>query len=378
MICAMDANRRLVLLGATGTVGVQTLGLLARSRPGRPRLVALSAHRAGPALARLTAEHPGARSFLTSDPTQRAALLEFLAQGGYEVCLNAVVGAAGLRYSAAALAAGRSLALANKESLVCAGQLLAALAHRHGGAIVPVDSEHAALHQCLEGRDPASIRRLFLTASGGALRDLPTAALATATPAQALAHPNWDMGPRITVDSATMMNKAFEILEAVTLFGVAPEKVQVLIHRESIVHGMVEFEDGSVLAQMGPPDMAFPIHRALHWPQSAPAPLQGFSPQLWRALHFEEPDRARWPALALGYEAARRGGCAGATLNAADEVAVEAFLAGRIPFPRIVTLCGEALAAAPDRPLRELADAEAADAWARQFVAERLTPVRTS
>lgn len=371
----MDAERRLVLLGATGTVGVQTLGLLERSPgPARPRVAALSAHRSGAALERLAASHPRARRFLTGEPRERDALLALLAGGGYEVCLNAVVGAAGLPYSAAVLAAGRVLALANKESLVCAGELLAASARKTGAAIVPVDSEHAALQQCLEGRDPAAVRALYLTASGGALRDLDASRLDGVSPSQALAHPNWDMGPRITVDSATMMNKAFEILEAVHLFGVPAEKVRVLLHRESVAHGMVEFEDGSVLAQLGPPDMAFPIHRALHWPASAPAPLRGFDPRLWRALHFEEPDPARWPALALGYEAARRGGCAGAVLNAADEVAVEAFLAGRIPFPAIVRLCAEALAAVEDRPLAGLADALDADAWARAFVAERLSP----
>ena len=372
----MDADRRLVLLGATGTVGVQTLDLLARSVGTRPQLCALSAHRGQTALLRRCAEHPRARGFLTSDPAQHAALPEFLRRGDYEVCLNAVVGAAGLPFSAAVLAAGRTLALANKESLVCAGPLLVAEALRHGGTIFPVDSEHAALQQCLEGRDPSTVRTLFLTASGGALRDLPLNALAHVTPEQALAHPNWDMGPRITVDSATMMNKAFEILEAVTLFGVPPERVRVLLHRESIAHGMVEFEDGSVLAQLGPPDMAFPIHRALHWPGSQPAELRGFDPRLWRALHFEEPDPARWPALALGYDAARRGGCAGAVLNAADEVAVGAFLEGRLPFLEIVRLCRAALDAFPDRALHTLADAEAADAWARAFVAERLSPLR--
>lgn len=372
----MDADRRLVLLGATGTVGVQTLELLARSSRPRPSVAALTAHRSRAALQELAAAHPGAQTFLTSDPAQHAALLAWLRAGDYELCLNAAVGAAGLPFSAAVLAAGRTLALANKESLVCAGPLLVAEARRHGGAIVPVDSEHAALQECLTGRELGSVRTLFLTASGGALRDLPLAALDDVTPQQALAHPTWDMGPRITVDSATMMNKAFEILEAVALFGVPPERVRVLLHRESVAHGMVEFEDGSVIAQLGPPDMAFPIHRALHWPASAAAPLRGFDPVLWRTLHFEEPDPARWPALALGYDAARRGGCAGAVLNAADEVAVEAFLAGRIPFPAIVRLCRAALEASPAFALDTLADAGRADAWARAFVAERLAPLR--
>ncbi len=372
----MDAGRRLVLLGATGTVGVQTLGLIERTAAPGIQVVALAAHRSGPALEGLAERHSAARRYLTADASQRAALLDLLRAGEYEVCLNAVVGAAGLPYSEAVLQAGRTLALANKESLVCAGAYLCELARQRGAAIVPVDSEHAAVHQCLEGRRPQDVRRVFLTASGGALRDLPLESLARVTSEQALAHPNWDMGPRITVDSATMMNKAFEIVEAVHLFGLAPEQVAVLLHRESVVHGMVEFQDGSVLAQMGPPDMAFPIHRALHWPGCAPAPLQGFRADLWRALHFAEPDSARYPALRLGWEAARRGGAAGAALNAADEAAVEAFLARRIAFPEIARLCAEALTAAPRSAIRSAADALEADRWAREFVAARLTPAR--
>lgn len=370
----MDARRRMVLLGATGTVGVQTLALLAKAGPGAPQPVLLSAHRSGAALEELARPHPGVRRLLSSDPAQREEILAFLRAGDYEVCLNAAVGAAGLPYSEAVLQAGRVLALANKESLVCAGSFLTELARARGGAIVPVDSEHAALHQCLEGRHAADVRRVFLTASGGALRDLPQAELERATPEQALAHPNWDMGPRITVDSATMMNKAFEIIEAVHLFGLRPEQVEVLLHRESVAHGMVEFRDGSLLAQLGPPDMALPIHRALHWPRCAPSPLQGFQPELWRALHFAQPEAERWPALALGHEAARRGGSAGAVLNAADEVAVAAFLERRIGFLDVVRLCAEALAAAPQDSVGSVDDALAADRWARDFVNSRLAP----
>ena len=370
----MGARRRMVLLGATGTVGLQTLALIEKARPGGLEAVLLSAHRSTASLQELASRHPAARACLTSDPPQRAHLLAFLRGGEYEVCLNAVVGSAGLPYSEAVLEAGRTLALANKESLVCAGDYLTALARSTGARIVPVDSEHAALHQCLEGRRSADVRRVFLTASGGALRDLPLTELAQATPEQALAHPNWDMGPRITVDSATMMNKAFEIIEAVHLFGLQPGQVEVLLHRESVVHGMVEFLDGSLLAQMGPPDMAFPIHRALHWPECAPAPLQGFRAELWRSLHFAAPDAERWPALALGLEAARRGGNAGAVLNGADDVAVEAFLARRIGFQDIVRLCAEALAAAPPAAVRGMNDALAADRWAREFVTSRLAP----
>ncbi len=372
----MDAGRRVVLLGATGTVGVQTLAHLRRCGPQAPRVAALAAHRSAAALRGLAEQHPQARVFLTSDPAQLEDLCAFLRGGDYEVCLNAVVGAAGLPFSAAVLEAGRTLALANKESLVCAGAWLTALARARGGALVPVDSEHAALHQCLEGRDLATVRRVSLTASGGAVRDLPLEALAQVTPEQALAHPNWDMGPRITVDSATMMNKAFEVLEAAHLFGLRPEQIEVLLHRESVVHGMVEFHDGSVLAQLGPPDMAMPIHRALSWPDTVAAPLQGFAPERWSQLSFARPDPRRYPALALGWEAVRRGGAAGAVLNAADEVAVEAFLAGRIPFPAIAQLCAEALADAPRGEIRGLEDALAADAQARAQLTARLVPAR--
>lgn len=360
-------RRRLVVLGATGTVGRQALELLARVHSPL-QVVALSAHRRRAGLQALEAGFPGARAFLTSEPGAQDDLLDFLRSGDYEVCLQAVVGAAGLRFSEAVLRAGRTLALANKESLVLAGALLKELAARHGATIVPVDSEHVAVHQCLAGRSPAEVRRIYLTASGGALRDVPLQELAGVTPRQALAHPNWDMGPRITVDSATMMNKALEILEAEHLFDVRARDVRVLLHRQSVVHSLVELVDGSVLAQMGPPDMAFAIHYALHYPERVPAPLQGFSAGLYAHLSFEEPDPRRYPALELGWRAAERGGAAGAVLNAADEVAVEAFLDGSLSFTDIPALCAETLDSMPDLPAGGVEDVLAADAWARRRV----------
>jgi len=370
----MAVERRLVLLGATGTVGVQALQLL-DGGAGDLRVVALAAHSRDAELAALAASYPGARTFLTSQEADREALRALLREGDYEVCLNAVVGAAGLPYSADVLGAGRALALANKESLVLAGGLLTGLAAQHGGAIVPVDSEHGAIHQCLRGERREDVRRLYLTASGGALRDLPDDALAAVTPEQALAHPNWDMGPRITVDSATMMNKAFEVIEAVQLFGIEADRVSVLVHRQSVVHSLVEFLDGSVLAQTGPPDMRFAIHYALHWPHRAAMPLAGFDPQLYAELTFEEPDLTRYPALQLGWEAARRGGAAGAALNAADEVAVEAFLVGAIPFPAIAETCAAVLDGTSADTPRDLDDVFAADRDARAR-ARALLPVR--
>ena len=371
----MAADRRLVILGATGTVGRRALELLAEL-PDAPRVVALAAHRDTAGLAEAAAAlHDGrVPTFLASVPSERDALLALLRDGdGYDVCLNAVVGAAGLPYSLAVAEAGRDLALANKESLVCAGPLLTAAMERNGGRVLPVDSEHAALQRLVGGRSRDELRRLVLTASGGALRDRPLSALAEVTPDEALAHPNWTMGPRITVDSATMMNKAFEVLEAVHLFGVSPDRVEVLLHRESVVHGLVEFRDGTLLAHLGPPDMGFPIQQALTWPEVPESPLVGFDPRLMTALHFEEVDPARWPALALGWEAARRGGYAGAVLNAADEVAVEAFLAGRIAFPAIAEVCATVLAETPPGRPSSLADLEAADRSARERAAALLS-----
>lgn len=365
----MSATRRLVLLGATGTVGLQALEIL-RQADSPLEVVALSSHTRSAELQELGPQD--ARRFRTSDPEQQEALLAFLRQGDYELCLNAVVGAAGLPFSAAVLASGRDLALANKESLVLAGDLLTRLAQDHGARILPVDSEHSAIHQCLPDGRTEAVRQVVLTASGGALRDLPLDQLGEVTPAQALAHPNWDMGPRITIDSATMMNKTFELLEACYLFRLAPEQVQVVVHRQSIVHSMVEFQDGSMLAQLGPPDMRFPIHYALHWPERVASPLQGFDLASFARLTFEEAEADRYPALALGYRAAALGGDAGAVLNAADEVAVAAFLEGSIVFLDITGLCAQALDHCCRGPVDSLDAVLEADRRSRDFVTQLL------
>ncbi|MHC4823492.1 MAG: 1-deoxy-D-xylulose-5-phosphate reductoisomerase [Planctomycetota bacterium] len=371
----MSSPRRLVILGATGTVGVQALQILQDSASPL-EVVALSCHSRAEQLSSAGPEQ--AKRFLTSLEEDHDALLAFLRDGEYEICLNAVVGAAGLPYTEAVLQAGRTLAVANKESLVMAGSLLMDLAHQTGASIVPVDSEHSAIHQCLLGSDHGDIRNLYLTASGGALRDTPPSELPAVTPTQALDHPNWDMGPRITIDSATMMNKAFEIVEARFLFDVSAADIQVLVHRQSVVHSMVEFHDGSMLAQLGPPDMSLPIHYALHFPDRLPSPLRGFDPKLFMQLTFEEPDAERYPALALGWKAATLGGDAGAILNAADEVAVEAFLGGRIPFPRITELCDATLQHLAGSPIPDLGAVLNADRRARDFVADLLTTTNCS
>ncbi len=345
--------KSLILLGSTGSIGTQTLDvlraapgrfrveglaaarswpqLLAQAREWRPRFVALTDAEAADALRRELP--PGTALLAGPDALERLAR-----EADYELAVHGVVGAAGLPASVAVLERGRTLALANKESLVVAGHLLMRLAAEHGATILPVDSEHNAIHQCLRGEDLGRVRRIVLTASGGPFRSTPREELQHVTPALALRHPNWDMGPRITIGSATLMNKALEVIEVHHLFGVERERIEVAIHPQSIVHSMVEFVDGSVIAQLGPPDMRGPIHYCLHYPERAPADLVGFDFDLFRNLTFERPDLERFPALELGFRCVEQGSDAGCVLNAADEVAVEAFLAGDIAFldiPRI-------------------------------------------
>ncbi len=349
--------KRVAVLGATGSIGTQTLDLL-EGRGDLFHVVLLSAHRSGKALAGLVRSfrpeavaltHPeGVRSFRENFP-EMGSLRLFQGQGAVEEALRSlepdlvvhgITGAAGVGPTMAALEAGSDLALANKESLVMAGALVREKALEKGVRILPVDSEHAAVFQCLKGeRDGArKVRRIFLTASGGALRDLPPEQLPSVTPEQVLRHPTWNMGPRVTVGSATMMNKAFEILEAHWLFDLPSPRIQVLIHRQSIVHALVEFVDGSILAQMGVPDMRVPILAALGWPERLPSELAPFDPVRFSMLTFEAPDPERYPALALARQVLEMGGDSGTALNAADEVGTEAFLEGRIPFPKIVAL----------------------------------------
>ncbi len=352
--------KSLALLGSTGSIGTQTLQLVDDQR-GEFRVDALSARGSWELLLEQTLAHRP-RFVALEDVDAAAALaerlpadvqlfsgpeanLELIAASDFDLAVHGMVGAAGLRPSAAVLERGRPLALANKESMVIAGEELMELSRTRSAPILPVDSEHCAIAQCL-GQEPArTVRRIILTASGGPFRDGPES-LAGVTRAEALAHPNWEMGPRITVGSATLLNKALEVIEAHHLFGLTADQIEVAVHRQSVVHSMVEFVDGSVIAQCGPPDMAGPLHWALHHPHRRPAPLAGFSFDVFKRLDFEAPDRDRFPALELGFRCVREGGSAGAVLNAADEVAVAAFLDGRLPFSGIPA----ALAAALDAP----------------------------
>jgi len=282
--------------------------------------------------------------------------------------LLGVPGLAGLAPTLAAIGAGKVVATANKETLVAAGDLvMAALASNPAAALHPVDSEHSAIWQCLRGEDPAAVRQIFLTSSGGALRDKPVAGLAAATVAEVLAHPTWPaMGRKITVDSATLMNKALEVIEAHHLFGLDYAGIEVAIHPQSAVHGLVVFADGSVKAQVGPPDMRVPLQVALLHPERPPAPWGGFQPGTWSFLPVD-PDR--YPAVALGYEAGRRGGTAPAVLSAANEVAVAAFLSGSLAFGDLIPAVAEVLRAHSDSPADSVAGVLDADAWARERAA---------
>jgi len=342
--------KTLLLLGSTGSIGRQTLDLVRRT-PSEFRVVGLSAGGAWERLLEQAREfRPELVAVLSEESAERLRPLlpsgtalrtgphaaeELASELDYDLAVHGITGAAGVRPTQRILERGKAVALANKESLVVAGEPLMELARSKGAPILPVDSEHCAIFQCLHGESTERVRRILLTASGGAFRDVPLAELESATPEMALQHPNWDMGPRITVGSATLMNKALEVIEAHHLFGIEGERIEVVLHRQSIVHSMVEFVDGSVLAQMGPPDMRAPILFALHWPERRPSPLPGFDLARFRELTFEAVDRERFPSLELGYRCVREGGDAGATLNAADEEAVQAFRSGRIGFQDI-------------------------------------------
>jgi 1-deoxy-D-xylulose-5-phosphate reductoisomerase len=301
-----------------------------------------------------------------SAPTE-AGLFEIACHPEVDIIVAAVVGKEGLEPVLQALQAGKTVALANKEAMVMAGTLLQEAARRGGGAIRPVDSEHSAIWQCLAGEDPASVRRLVLTASGGALRDLPVGELAQITPERALAHPTWSMGRKITVDSATLFNKGLEVIEARYLFDIPFEGIDVVMHRESVIHSMVEMVDGSIKAQLSYPDMRLPIQYALSYPERLPLTFQGLDFERLGALRFEALDRERYPCLGLALEAGRRGGTHPAALAAADEEAVSAFLDCRLGFldiPHLLTDTLEKYAPADETSLEAVLEA---DAWGRSF-----------
>ena len=370
----MDGARLkpVVVLGATGSIGRQTFDVARRLGLD---VVGMAAGRVSQSLLDLAGEWPAADvvAAATSDVTRTGqgrpiefgadAIADLAGRAGV-VVVNGIVGAAGLRPSVAALDAGNRLALANKESLIAGGPLVLAARDAGGGELIPIDSEHSALWQCLTGEPSDAVRRLILTASGGPFRGAALDDLGAVTVADALDHPTWSMGPRITIDSATLLNKAFEVIEAHHLFGTPYDQIDVVVHPQSIVHSLVEFMDGSVLAQLGAPDMRHPIQYAITYPQREPAPPTGFDLTA-TDLTFEQPGPAARAGLELGYRAGRAGGSAGAALNAADEVAVAAFLDGRIPFPAIVDVVGEVMETVPVTPVTSLADVTAADGAAR-------------
>jgi 1-deoxy-D-xylulose-5-phosphate reductoisomerase len=382
----------LTVLGATGTVGRNTLDV-ARRHPGRLKIHALSAQRDAqgllslcrefrPAIA-VIGEEAGARELQlqlksagvgTELRSGAQALAEVAADPQADQVMSAIVGAAGLLPTLAAVQAGRRVLIANKEPLVMAGRLLLREAERSGATLIPIDSEHNAIFQCLPmgfrcGRPDSGVRRLVLTASGGPFRDTPLAELARATPAQAVRHPNWVMGPKISVDSATMMNKGLELIEAHGLFGVPEDRIEVVLHPESAIHSLVEYADGSMLAQLGQPDMRVPIAHALAYPERWESGVAGLSLAEIGRLNFEPVDLRRFPCLQLARDALRRGGIFPNVLNAANEIAVEAFLGARIGFTRIAGLIESVLDAAASAGLPGDDSVEtilAVDAWTRQ------------
>jgi 1-deoxy-D-xylulose-5-phosphate reductoisomerase len=351
-------RRKLAILGATGSVGKSTLDLVERS-PDRFEVVAVSAATNAEALAEI-ARRTGAKLAVVADERCLGDLQERLAgtscraAAGQEALLDvaggeadlviaAIVGCAGLRPVMAAVEQGKTVALANKEALVTAGALMTDAAERSGSTLLPIDSEHNAIFQCLAGSRAADVSKIVLTASGGPFRTASADTIAAATPAQAVRHPNWSMGPKISVDSATLMNKGLELIEAHYLFGLPSERIDILIHPQSVIHSMVEFVDGSVLAQLGSADMRIPIAYALAWPERIETPAERLNLARIGRLEFEAPDLQRFPALRLAREALESGAAAPIVLNAANEAAVASFLAGDIRFTDITQIVEEAL-----------------------------------
>jgi 1-deoxy-D-xylulose-5-phosphate reductoisomerase len=376
----------LAIFGATGSIGASTLDVAAR-HPERYRVFALTANGSTARLAELCARHRP-RLAVLSGVREDGSLRRTFAGFGTELLFGAqaleivarlpevdtvmagIVGAAGLASTLAAVRAGKRVLLANKEALVMAGPLVLRSARQSAAQLVPVDSEHNAVFQCFSSKE--FVRKVVLTASGGPFRAAAPDSLAGVTPEQACAHPNWTMGRKISVDSATMMNKGLEVIEARWLFDLPPERIEVLIHPQSIVHSLVEYADGSVIAQLSTPDMRVPIAHALAYPERVESGAQSLDLVSIRNLSFEKPDAARFPCLALAYSALRAGGAAPAVLNAANEIAVEAFLAGRLAFTGIAGVIADTLAALPAGQAHELAQVMEADARARELARMRI------
>ncbi len=379
-----ERPRRVALLGCTGSIGTNTLDV-ARHLPDRVKIAGLAANSRWEQLAEQCHEfHP--RFAVICDPkasrqadrsafpketqllTGEEGIFRLVTDDDVDTVVSAVVGAAGLTGTWAALDAGKTVALANKETLVVGGPLITELAAKRGAMLLPVDSEHSAIFQALIGHSAKDVTRVVLTASGGPFRGLRAAELESVTPKEALKHPTWQMGPKITIDSATLMNKALEVIEARWLFGLSVEQIDVIVHPESIVHSFVEFTDGSVLAQLSPPDMRLPIQLALLYPERVAGPAKRLDWRSLASLHFEQADRETFAALELGFEVVRRGGSCGAVLNAANEAAVGRFLAHDLAFLDIARCCRAVLNAHDYEPRPTLERLVALDAWARQEV----------
>ena len=383
--------KRLAILGSTGSVGVQALDVVSRA-PERFQVTTLAAGRNAERLAEQARKHRP-RLVAVADEAAARRLREVVPRGvevvageagvvaaaahpDVDLVLAAISGAAGLRSTAAAVEAGKQVGLANKESMVLAGELLMARAAVRGVTILPVDSEHSAIHQSLAGHDRAFVRRLLLTASGGPLRLVPASELPDVTPQRALKHPNWSMGDKITIDSATLMNKGLEVIEARWLFGVEPSRIDIVVHPESIVHSLVECVDGSMVAQLGVSDMRGPISYALAHPERVALDLPPLDLGRLGKLTFEPPDPGRFPAYTLAYRALERGGTAPAALSGADEAAVAAFLSGRCRFTDIAEICADVLEAHPVEPVRSVEQALAASDAGRREAERRVARAR--
>lgn len=382
-------KRRVGIFGSTGSVGVQALDVVSahpdafevvalgagtsidtlgdQVRRFHPKTVVVGTESGRAALKTLCPELEPSRILVGKEGLSEAAGLPEI-----DCVVSAITGISGLPVSLAAVKAGKRLALANKESMVAAGTLIMAIASRTGAEVLPIDSEHSALFQCLASGQRSDVRRLILTGSGGPFRTRPLETWKSITIAEALKHPTWSMGRKISIDSATMMNKALEIVEAHHLFGLTTEQIAVTIHPQSVVHSLVEFVDGSVVAQLGSPDMRIPIQLAMTWPERLVSNFPGFSSKGFTGLTFEEPDHRRFPSLELGFEVTRRGGLSGAIVNAANERAVALFLEGEIPFASITDLVANVLSRSTHKEATDLESILEADQWAREEVQQCL------
>lgn len=385
-------ERRVIILGSTGSIGTQTLDVIARLNEQSPRfrVVGLASGANAPLLLEqaerfrvphlaLASGHPSLPAHSLTGPD---SALRLVRQADCDLVVASMVGVAGLPATLAAIELGRDVALANKETLVAAGELVIPAARRSGSRLLPIDSEHAGVWQCLASAwgpgappcaTPAGVSRVTLTASGGPFRTWDKARIHAATPDMALRHPTWSMGRKVTIDCASLMNKALELIEAHWLFGVGADRLHAVIHPQSLVHAMVEYADGSTLVQLAPADMRCPIQLAITWPQRAAGPVKPLDPASLSGLQFEAIDADRFPAISLAYRVIRAGGTSGAVLNAANEEAVQHFLASpSMPFGRITEVVSDALDTVPQGALRSIEDFERADALARALVRARL------